>query len=70
MMSMINSINLLFVVAIHDLNPEYIISDDDKDFITTYLYSIEEWTEYELYILAILYKYYQIVTLYFLASLL
>lgn len=41
---------LVIRCAIHDLNPEYIISDDDKDFITTYLYSIEEWTEYELYI--------------------
>ncbi|MFM1610405.1 Rgg/GadR/MutR family transcriptional regulator [Streptococcus mutans] len=41
---------LVIRCVIHDLNPEYIISDDDKDFITTYLYSIEEWTEYELYI--------------------
>lgn len=41
---------LIIRCAIHDLNPQYIISDDDKDFITTYLYSIEEWTEYESYI--------------------
>ncbi|MDY3023995.1 helix-turn-helix domain-containing protein [Streptococcus hyovaginalis] len=41
---------LVIQCAIHDLNPEYAILDSDIDFITTYLYSIEDWTEYELYI--------------------
>ncbi|SNU87026.1 putative transcriptional regulator MutR [Streptococcus merionis] len=46
-----NRLNKLVIsCAIHDLNSENIISDSDKEFITTYLYSIEEWTEYELYI--------------------
>ncbi|MGT2751279.1 XRE/MutR family transcriptional regulator [Streptococcus orisasini] len=44
-----NRLNRLVVrVAIHTLDPSYIISDEDKEFLTTYLYNIEEWTEYEL----------------------
>ncbi|BAQ25213.1 transcriptional regulator [Streptococcus troglodytae] len=39
---------LIINVAIHTLDPDYTISDEDKDFLTAYLYSIEEWTEYEL----------------------
>ncbi|EMC15120.1 hypothetical protein SMU76_03150 [Streptococcus mutans N66] len=46
-----NRLNKLVIkVSIHSLDADYIISDDDKNFLTTYLYSIEEWTEYELYI--------------------
>ncbi|AND78972.1 Rgg/GadR/MutR family transcriptional regulator [Streptococcus pantholopis] len=46
-----NKLNSIVIhCAIHDLKPEHTISDSDKDFITTYLYSVEEWTEYELYI--------------------
>lgn len=46
-----NKLNRLVIhCAIHDLKSEHTISDSDKDFITAYLYSIEEWTEYELYI--------------------
>ncbi|MGT2650164.1 Rgg family transcriptional regulator [Streptococcus troglodytae] len=44
-----NRLNRLIInVAIHTLDPDYTISDEDKDFLTAYLYSIEEWTEYEL----------------------
>lgn len=46
-----NRLNKLVIqVTIHLLDTDYIISDDDKNFLTTYLYNIEEWTEYELYI--------------------
>ncbi|EFQ56860.1 hypothetical protein HMPREF9176_1005 [Streptococcus downei F0415] len=38
-------------MAIHGLETDYIITDDENEFLTTYLYAIEEWTEYELYIL-------------------
>ena len=36
--------------AIQSLDPVYAISEADKAFLTDYLYSIEEWTEYELYL--------------------
>lgn len=46
-----NRLNQLIVqVAIHTLDNSHSISNDDKEFLTTYLYSIEEWTEYELYL--------------------
>lgn len=46
-----NRLNKLVVkVAIQGLDPDYVITDDEIEFLTTYLYSIEEWTEYELYI--------------------
>ena len=46
-----NQLNRLVIhCAIHTLKPEHTISDKDKEFIATYLYSIEEWTEYELYV--------------------
>ena len=38
-------------MAIHGLETDYVITDDENEFLTTYLYAIEEWTEYELYIL-------------------
>ena len=44
-----NRLNKLIIdVAIFTLDHKHYISDDDKEFLTTYLYSIEEWTEYEL----------------------
>ncbi|MEX2784502.1 Rgg/GadR/MutR family transcriptional regulator [Streptococcus sp. H49] len=44
-----NRLNRLVIdVAIHTLDHDYAISSADKDFLTTYLYGIEEWTEYEL----------------------
>lgn len=46
-----NRLNKLVIkVAILGLDPEYIITNDEIEFLTTYLYGIEEWTEYELYI--------------------
>lgn len=49
--SVYNRLNKLVIkVAIQGLDPEYIITNDEIEFLTTYLYGIEEWTEYELYI--------------------
>lgn len=46
-----NRLNLLVIkVAIYSLDNSYLITDEDKDFLTGYLYEIEAWTEYELYI--------------------
>lgn len=46
-----NRLNRIDVAsAIHSLDPNYEIADEDKKFLTDYLYGIEEWTEYELYI--------------------
>lgn len=46
-----NQLNKLVIhCAIHNLNQDYFISKKDAELITTYLYSIEEWTEYELFI--------------------
>src|SRR5699024_12059477 len=36
--------------AIQSLDPVYAISEADKAFLTDYLYGIEEWTEFELYL--------------------
>lgn len=38
------------VSAIYALDPSYEIKEDDKQFLTQYLYRIEQWTEYELYL--------------------
>ncbi|WP_445785718.1 Rgg family transcriptional regulator [Streptococcus equinus] len=38
------------VSAIYALDTSYEIKEDDKQFLTQYLYSIEQWTEYELYL--------------------
>ncbi|SDL63475.1 helix-turn-helix domain-containing protein [Streptococcus equinus] len=44
-----NRLNELIIkTSIYALDPTYIISDEEKIFLTTYLYEIEEWTEYEL----------------------
>lgn len=46
-----NRLNLLVIkVAIHSLDNGSLITDEDKKFLTNYLYEIEAWTEYELYI--------------------
>lgn len=46
-----NRLNLLVIkVAIYSLDNSYPITDEDKEFLTNYLYEIEAWTEYELYI--------------------
>lgn len=37
-------------ITIHSLDSSYVITEDEKNFLTSYLYEIEEWTEYELYI--------------------
>lgn len=38
------------VSAIYALDPSYEIKEDDKQFLMQYLYNIEQWTEYELYL--------------------
>ncbi len=46
-----NRLNELMIkITIHSLDPSYVITEDEKNFLTSYLYEIEEWTEYELYI--------------------
>lgn len=46
-----NRLNLLVIkVAIYSLDNSSLITDEDKEFLTGYLYEIEAWTEYELYI--------------------
>ncbi|QWV86079.1 Rgg/GadR/MutR family transcriptional regulator [Streptococcus parasuis] len=46
-----NRLNLLVIkVAIHSLDNSSLITDEDKEFLTNYLYEIEAWTDYELYI--------------------
>jgi len=46
-----NRLNLLVIkVAIHSLDNGSLITDEDKKFLTNYLYEIEAWKEYELYI--------------------
>ncbi|QGX01409.1 helix-turn-helix domain-containing protein [Streptococcus ruminicola] len=46
-----NRLNELMIkIAIHNLDSSYEITDKDKEFLTSYLYEIEEWTEFELYI--------------------
>ena len=49
-----NRLNELMIkITIHSLDPSYVITEDEKNFLTSYLYEIEEWTEYELYIFGI-----------------
>ncbi len=46
-----NRLNKLVIkVVISTLDPSYQIKDEEKEFLTSYLYEIEEWTEYELYL--------------------
>lgn len=46
-----NQLNQLVIkCAIGDIKSEDLVSDKEKELITDYLYSIEAWTEYELYI--------------------
>lgn len=46
-----NRLNELMIkIAIHTLNPSYVITEEEKTFLTSYLYEIEEWTEFELYV--------------------
>lgn len=46
-----NRLNRLVIkCAIYNLDSNYIVSQDDIELLTTYLYDIENWTEYELYI--------------------
>ena len=36
--------------AIHSLDKSYLLEEEDREFLTTYLYAIESWTWFELYI--------------------
>lgn len=36
--------------AIHQMDTSYTLSQEDSEFLTEYLYSIENWTSYELYL--------------------
>lgn len=36
--------------AIHQMDTSYALSQEDSEFLTEYLYSIENWTSYELYL--------------------
>lgn len=46
-----NRLNELMIkITIHSLDPSYVITEDEKNFLASYLYEIEEWTEYEFYI--------------------
>ncbi|MEE0949069.1 MAG: Rgg/GadR/MutR family transcriptional regulator, partial [Streptococcus equinus] len=46
-----NRLNKLIIkVYMYNLDPTYAISEEEKNFLTSYLYEIEEWTEFELYI--------------------
>lgn len=41
---------LVLKSAIHSLEPSFEITNEEKEFLTSYLFAIEEWTEYELYL--------------------
>ncbi|SEF22660.1 transcriptional activator, Rgg/GadR/MutR family, C-terminal domain-containing protein [Streptococcus gallolyticus] len=41
---------LVLKSAIYSLEPSFEITNEEKEFLITYLYAIEEWTEYELYL--------------------
>lgn len=46
-----NRLNELIIKTyIYNLDPTYVISEEEKNFLTSYLYEIEEWTEFELFI--------------------
>ena len=36
--------------AIHSLDKSYLLEEEDREFLTTYLYAIESWTWFELYL--------------------
>ncbi|MFI3837085.1 Rgg family transcriptional regulator [Streptococcus equinus] len=41
---------LIIKTYIYTLDSSYVITDEEKSFLTSYLYEIEEWTEYELFV--------------------
>ena len=41
---------LIIKTYIYTLDQSYVITDEEKSFLTSYLYEIEEWTEYELFV--------------------
>ena len=41
---------LIIKTYIYTLDSTYTITEEEKNFLTSYLYEIEEWTEYELFI--------------------
>lgn len=41
---------LVIKAAIYSLDSSFEITKEEREFLTTYLYAIEEWTEYELYL--------------------
>ena len=44
-------LNILVIKAnIHILDSSFEILEEDKEFLATYLYAIEEWTEFELFV--------------------
>ncbi|WP_165209764.1 Rgg/GadR/MutR family transcriptional regulator [Streptococcus tangpeifui] len=46
-----NRLNRLIIKAtVHSLDSSLEITNEEKEFLTSYLYAIEEWTEYELYL--------------------
>ncbi|MGT2923647.1 Rgg family transcriptional regulator [Streptococcus caviae] len=46
-----NRLNKLVIkAAIYTLDQSFEITIEEKEFLTSYLYAIEEWTEYELYL--------------------
>ena len=46
-----NRLNVLLIKnAIHQIDSSYTLSQEDSEFLTEYLYSIEDWTSYELYL--------------------
>lgn len=46
-----NRLNVLAIKdSIYSLDNTYVVEEEEIEFLTKYLYDIEEWTEYELYI--------------------
>ncbi|EMC08267.1 XRE/MutR family transcriptional regulator [Streptococcus mutans] len=46
-----NRLNKLVIkAAVYSLDSSFEITNEEKEFLTSYLYAIEEWTEYELYL--------------------
>ncbi|EMB73444.1 hypothetical protein SMU40_06324 [Streptococcus mutans 15VF2] len=41
---------LVIKAAVYSLDSSFGIMEEEKEFLTSYLYAIEEWTEYELYL--------------------
>ncbi len=41
---------LIIKAYIYNLDPTYVIPEEETNFLTSYLYEIEEWTEFELFI--------------------